>query len=54
MPEVFTIEDLATRWNCSSQMVYQMLLNKKLKGFRVGKLWRIPRAEIEKIEKGET
>lgn len=41
---------LAERWQCSAQLVRNMLERGDLKGFRHGKMWRIPAAEVARFE----
>lgn len=41
---------LAERWQCSAQLVRNMLERGDLKGFRHGKMWRIPAAEVARYE----
>jgi excisionase family DNA binding protein len=42
----YTPETLAERWQCSARYVRKLLENGSLKGFRLGKLWRIPACEV--------
>ena len=49
----FTIDGLAAYWNCSKDIIYDLLREKKLKGFRVGKAWRISAKEVERFENRE-
>lgn len=41
---------LAKRWQCSAQLVRNMLERGDLSGFRHGKMWRIPAAEVARYE----
>ncbi|MBX7488847.1 helix-turn-helix domain-containing protein [Qipengyuania sp. GH25] len=41
---------LAARWECSTTLIYDLLNAGTLKGFRIGKLWRIPTDAIEEYE----
>src|SRR5687767_14422063 len=50
MTRPFSPETLADRWNCSPQKVRLMFHAGELQGFRLGKLIRIPAAEVERIE----
>jgi excisionase family DNA binding protein len=45
-----TVEQVAKRWGCNHQVVRRMLHAKKLRGFRVGNLWRIPADAVQEIE----
>lgn len=47
----YTPETLAERWSCKPQHVRALLLRRALKGFRVGKLWRIAADEVERYER---
>lgn len=46
----FSPETLADRWGCSSEKVRLMYRAGELAGFRLGKLIRIPAAEVERYE----
>jgi excisionase family DNA binding protein len=47
----FSPETLADRWECSARQIRKMLTAGDLNGFRLGgKLWRIPAAEVERVE----
>jgi excisionase family DNA binding protein len=46
----FSPETLATRWGCSAEKVRRMYHGGELVGFRLGKLIRIPAAEVERYE----
>lgn len=47
----YTPEGLAERWQCKTDHVRKMLQAGELHGFKIGaKLWRIPAAEVERIE----
>lgn len=41
---------LAERWGCSSEKIRTMYRNGELAGFQLGKLIRIPAAEVERYE----
>lgn len=49
-PAVFTVESLAERWVCSTDLIYDLLRKKKLKAFKVGSAWRITAAEVHRFE----
>lgn len=49
-PRPFSPETLADRWGCSAEKVRLMYRNGELPGFRLGKLIRIPAAEVERFE----
>lgn len=46
----YSPETLAERWGCSAEKVRLMFRNGELAGFRLGKLIRIPAAEVERYE----
>jgi excisionase family DNA binding protein len=46
----YSPETLADRWGCSAEKVRIMYRNGELPGFRLGKLIRIPAAEVERYE----
>jgi excisionase family DNA binding protein len=46
----YSPETLADRWGCSSEKVRLMYRSGELVGFRLGKLIRIPAAEVERYE----
>lgn len=39
--EYWTVASLAEHWGCSTDMVYSLLNSGKLRGFKLGKDWRI-------------
>jgi excisionase family DNA binding protein len=49
-PRPFSPETLADRWACSAEKVRRMYHGGELVGFRLGKLIRIPAAEVERFE----
>lgn len=49
----YTVAELAKRWKCSIDIVYDLLKSKTLKGFRLGGAWRISAAEVTRYESGE-
>ena len=51
--DVFTVEELAERWRCSRDVIYDMLRRKKLRGVKLGSSYRIGAAEVERYERGE-
>ena len=46
----YSPETLAERWGCSAEKVRLMYRAGELAGFRLGKLIRIPAAEVERYE----
>ena len=53
-PQVFTPADLAARWNCALDTVYDLLRSGRLRGFKAGSQWRVSASQVEKYEGGET
>ena len=49
----FTVERLAERWSCSTDVIYELLRSRKLRGFKVGKAWRISAANVDRFENSE-
>ena len=43
---LMTIEDVCEELMVGRNAVYQLLDSKKLKGFRIGRIWKIPRTSI--------
>ena len=41
MASYYTPKTLAETWGCSLDAIYEMLWTGKLKGFRVGRHWRV-------------
>ena len=52
MAQILTPEELAERWRVSPKTIYRSLSAGKIKGFQVGKQWRIPLEAVENFEKG--
>ena len=50
MNKPYSPETLADRWGCSAEKVRLMYRDGELAGFRLGKLIRIPAAEVERYE----
>ena len=49
----FTVERLAQRWCCSTDIIYDLLRTRELKGFKIGKAWRISAAAVDRFENKE-
>ena len=47
----FTVEEAAEFLKIHKNTVHKWLLDGKIKGVKLGRVWRIPRSEIEKILK---
>ena len=43
---LMTIEDVCEELMVGRNAVYQLLDSKKLRGFRIGRIWKIPRTSI--------
>ncbi|WP_226780298.1 helix-turn-helix domain-containing protein [Oceaniglobus trochenteri] len=51
---VYTAEMLADRWGCSAETVRQMVRERRLPAFRVGRMMRITSQAVEAYECGTT
>lgn len=51
--QAFTVDRLAERWDCSRDVIYDLLRKRELKAFRVGSSYRITSKEVERYENGE-
>jgi excisionase family DNA binding protein len=50
----YSIREVAEKFNVSYWTVKRMIVNyKTIKGFKIGKKWRIPASEVAKISGGE-
>lgn len=52
MPRAYSPASLAERWQCSAGHIRGMIKRGELAHFRIGKLYRIAAAEVERIETG--
>ena len=52
-PMVYTVKDLTERWKCSRDIIQDLLADGRLKGFKVGRNWRVHRDSVERYERGE-
>jgi excisionase family DNA binding protein len=50
MAKPYSPQTLADRWGCSAEKIRTMYRNGELAGFELGKLIRIPAAEVERYE----
>jgi excisionase family DNA binding protein len=48
--QIFTVADLANRWQLSKLTIYRMLERGDLPGFKLGNSWRITEAVVEAVE----
>ena len=46
----YTVESLAARWQCSRDVVYDMIRTKRIKAFKVGRMLRISAEEVARYE----
>ena len=49
--EYISVTDFAQKFGISRQMVWKMIHSKKLNVIQVGKLYKIPVSEVDRIEK---
>ena len=50
-PYALSVRQLAERWACSPELIYDMIRRKELPAFRAGRLLRISRAVVEEKER---
>ena len=48
----YSVHDLAQRWQCSQQAIYDMLRSGVIRGFKIGSMWRVSLNEIRAWETG--
>jgi len=53
-PRPVTPDMLADRWGCSAETVRQMVRRGELRGFRVGRMIRIPWDAVQEVEQCQT
>ena len=51
--DIYTIAQLAQRWQCSPDAIYDMVRRGDIKSFRVGKAIRFTAEAVAEYEKGE-
>ena len=51
--EYTTVTQFAKRFGVSRQFVWKMIREGKLRAIRIGKIYKIPMSEVDRIEKGE-
>ena len=50
--DILSVEDVSVALKMGKNAIYDLLLNKELKGFKNGRVWRISKAElIEYVKK---
>lgn len=52
MNDVYTPDALAKRWQCSLDVIYDLLRQRKITGFKLGRVWRISGEAVDKFERG--
>lgn len=50
MEKIYTCEEVAERYGVSLYTVWKWIRNKKLGGFKVGRLYRIKQSDLVKFE----
>ena len=50
LPDVFTVDTLAQRWQCSTDIIYDLLRSKRLSGFKLGSSWRVTAEAVSRFE----
>ena len=51
LPRMLTVDKVAKELSLSTRSVYRLIKKGAIKAKRVGGVWRIPRSELERIEK---
>ena len=46
----YTVDTLAQRWACSRDVIYDMIRQRKIKAFKVGRVLRISAEEVARYE----
>ena len=46
--EILTIDEVMDYLNTGRNSVYKLLISGKLKGFRIGRVWTIPKKSLDK------
>jgi len=47
LKEILTVEELMEYLNIGKNSAYALLENGKIKAFRIGRIWKIPRKAVE-------
>lgn len=53
MGHCYNVPEVAAHWGVTSQTVYNLLRSGKLKGFKIGRDWRISEEAVHAFETGE-
>lgn len=48
-----SVSGFAKQFNISRQFVWKMIREGKLRAIRIGKIYKIPMSEVDRIERGE-
>ena len=51
--DVMTVDEAAEALRIGKNALYELLLNKKLRGYRNGRVWRIPKENVIALIRGE-
>lgn len=52
-PDILTVEEVCEALRMGYNAVYEILNNGKLKAFKNGRVWRIPRESLKEFIKGQ-
>ena len=45
--DIMTVAEAAEALGIGRNRIYELLMSKELKGFRIGRMWKIPRESVE-------
>ena len=45
--DILSVPDVAEALSIGKNRVYELLENKTIKGFRIGRVWKIPKAAVQ-------
>ena len=51
-PNFLTVKELAAETECDRRTISRALLNGQIKGTRLGRNWKIPASELDRIKAG--
>ncbi|ROR28516.1 excisionase family DNA binding protein [Mobilisporobacter senegalensis] len=52
--DLITIDDLCDMLNIGKNSAYNLLKDKKIKAFRIGRVWKIPKKSVEEYVQRES
>ena len=52
--EIIKVEDVADMLHIGKGRVYELLYSGQIKGFRIGRIWKIPRESVELYVRNST